>query len=70
MARSYKIKKGLLKGVGLKRRHIRLLRKELKKTVGSYIGSGTVYVAAKAAGAAVRSLRDRPKPKALPKHEE
>lgn len=36
--RNYRIRRGLLKGVGLKGRHRRLLRREFKKTVRAYIG--------------------------------
>ena len=70
MARDYKIKKGLLKGVGLKKRHVRRLRNELKKTAGSYIGDGAVFVVQATAAAVRRGLRAKPRQKALPKREE
>ena len=48
--RKYKIRRGLLKGVGLKRRHRRLLKREFKKTLRSYVGRPvTVAVGATAA---------------------
>ena len=47
--KKYRIQRGLLKGVGLKSCHRRLLKKEFKKTVRSYVGRP----AALAAGAAV-----------------
>ena len=60
MAR-YRIKSGLLKGVGLKGRHRRLLKREFKKTLKYYVGSRTAL----AAGTAV-ALVGRKMIKALP----
>ena len=58
--KNYRIQKGTLKGVGLKRRHRRLLKRELKKTLRSYVGRSAEL----AAGAAAALIRR--KIKALP----
>lgn len=51
--KKYVVKKGLLKGVGLKGRHRRQLRREFRKTLRSYVGRPAA-MAGEAAGALVR----------------
>ena len=71
----YKIRRGLLKGVGLKGRHRRLLKREFKKTLRSYVGRRATLAAGAAAalvGRKIKTLQERSPsgksltPKALP----
>ncbi|MBQ1398688.1 MAG: hypothetical protein IIY89_09340 [Clostridia bacterium] len=58
----YVIKSGVLKGVGLKNRHTRLLKREFKKTLRFYVGRRTALAAGAAAalvGRQVKALRGR-----------
>ncbi|MBQ9901315.1 MAG: hypothetical protein IJM51_02865 [Clostridia bacterium] len=58
--KNYRIQRGMLKGVGLKGRHRRLLKREFKKTLRSYVGRPAVM----AVGAAKALVQK--KIKALP----
>ena len=71
----YVIKSGVLKGVGLKSRHTRLLKREFKKTLRSYVGRRATLAAGAAAalvGRKIKTLQERSPsgksltPKALP----
>lgn len=68
--KKYKIQRGLLKGVGLKGRHRRLLKREFKKTLQSYVGHPATLAAGAAAalvGRKIKALHGRDIPyKALP----
>ena len=53
----YKIRRGLLKGVGLKGRHRRLLKREFKKTLRSYVGRRATLAAGAAAALVGRKIK-------------
>ncbi len=59
--RHYRIRTGLLKGVGLKGRHRRLLRRELNKTVRSYIGRPATAAAQTTISLVRRKIKALPK---------
>ena len=59
--RKYKIRRGLLKGVGLKGRHRRLLKREFKKTLRSYIGRSATLAAGAAVALAGRQIKALPR---------
>ena len=58
--RKYKIRKGLLKGVGLKGRHRRLLRREFKKTLRSYVGRPVTLAVGTAAALVSKKIKSLP----------
>ena len=58
--KKYRIQRGLLKGVGLKGRHRRLLKREFKKTLRSYVGRPAVMAAGAAKALVERKLKALP----------
>ncbi len=58
--KKYRIQRGLLKGVGLKARHRRLLRREFKKTLRSYVGRPAVIVAGAAKALVGKKIKALP----------
>ena len=59
--KKYKIQRGLLKGVGLKGRHRRLLKREFKKTLRCYVGRSATMAAGVAAALIGRKIKALPK---------